>query len=56
VVSGLLAGMIILSGCALPGNPGQDTAVQTATDTGESAVVDYTCYMTGNMEAGSDGI
>ena len=43
VVSGLFAGMIILGGCALPGNSGHDTAAQTSADTGESAVVDYTC-------------
>ena len=43
VTSGLLALMVMVSGCALPGNSGQDTGNQAASDTGESAVVDYTC-------------
>ena len=43
VTSGLLALMVMVSGCALPGNSGQDTGIQAASDTGESAVVDYTC-------------
>ena len=43
VTSGLLALMVMVSGCALPGNSGQDTGTQAASDTGESAVVDYTC-------------
>ena len=43
VTSGLLTLMIMVGGCALPGNSGQDTGTQAASDTGESAVVDYTC-------------
>lgn len=43
VTSGLLALMVMVGGCALPGNSGQDTGIQAASDTGESAVVDYTC-------------
>ena len=43
VTSGLLALMVMVSGCTLPGNSGQDTGTQAAADTGESAVVDYTC-------------
>lgn len=43
VTSGLLALMVMVSGCALPGNSGQDTGTQAAADTDESAVVDYTC-------------
>ena len=43
MTSGLLALMVMASGCALPGNSGQDTGTQAASDTGESAVVDYTC-------------
>ena len=43
VTSGLLALMVMVSGCALPGNSGQDTGTQAASDTGESAVIDYTC-------------
>ena len=43
VTSGLLALMVMVGGCALPGNSGQDTGTQAASDTGESAVVDYTC-------------
>ena len=38
---GLLAVMIIVGGCALRGNSGQDTS--SPADTGKSAVVDYTC-------------
>ena len=43
VISGLLALMVMVGGCALPGNSGQDTTTQVAADTDESAVVDYTC-------------
>ena len=43
VTSGLLTLMVMVGGCALPGNSGQDTGTQAASDTGESAVVDYTC-------------
>ena len=43
VASGLLTLMVMVGGCALPGNSGQDTATQTSAGTGESAVVDYTC-------------
>ena len=43
VTSGLLALMVMVSGCALPGNSGQDTGIQAAVGTDESAVVDYTC-------------
>lgn len=43
VVSGLITLMVMVGGCALPGNSGQDTGTQAASDTGESAVVDYTC-------------
>ena len=39
VTSGLLALMVMVSGCALPGNLGQDTGTQAASDTGESAVL-----------------
>ena len=43
VTSGLLTLMVMVGGCALPGNSGQDTGTQAAADTDESAVVDYTC-------------
>lgn len=43
LTAGLLAFMVMQGGCALPGNSGQDTGTQAASDTGESAVVDYTC-------------
>ena len=43
LTAGLLAFMVMQGGCALPGNSGQDTTTQAAADTGESAVVDYTC-------------
>ena len=43
VTSGLLALMVMLGGCALPGNSGQDIAAQADSGTDESAVVDYTC-------------
>ena len=43
LTAGLLAFMVMQGGCALPGNSGQDTGTQVASDTGESAVVDYTC-------------
>ena len=46
VTSGLLALMVMVGGCALPGNSGQDTGTQAVSDTGESAVVDYTCITT----------
>ena len=41
VALGLLAVMIIVGGCALRGNSGQDTS--SSAGTGKSAVVDYTC-------------
>ena len=50
VTSGLLAFMVMVGGCALPGNSGQDTGTQAASDTDESAVVDYTCIA--NQAAG----
>lgn len=43
VTSGLFALMVMVGGCALPGNSGQNTGTQAAADTDESAVVDYTC-------------
>lgn len=43
LTAGLLALMVMQGGCVLPGNSGQDTGTQAASDTGESAVVDYTC-------------
>lgn len=43
LTAGLLALMVMQGGCVLPGNSGQDTGIQAASDTGESAVVDYTC-------------
>ena len=43
VTSGLLALMVMVGGCALPGNSGRDTGTQAAADTDEAAVVDYTC-------------
>ena len=41
VITGLLAIMIMLGGCEVPGNSGQDTSSRS--ETAESAVVDYTC-------------
>lgn len=43
LTAGLLALMVMQGGCVLPGNSGQDTGTQAAADTGEAAVVDYTC-------------
>ena len=41
MITGLLAIMIMLGGCEVPGNSGQDTSSRA--ETAESAVVDYTC-------------
>ena len=52
VTSGLLALMVMVSGCALPGNSGQDTGTQAAAATDESAVVDYTCIANEGSQKG----